>query len=283
MKLALMSAPHPTALQSQPEIPAFSWFEPILGLVIGALGGVSGSALLGAAPTHGLGLGALFGLTFGLFFACRATNPGAGLIWGLSCAFLLWVMLPAGMMPLLAGSAHSAAMLRDARGRFPELVAYLLCLGPPVGIALGLRGMRRYKAGQPEFRWARAVVAGSFSGTLAGLIFSRWMYVGEFFPLLAGFGELKSRTLAVSLHFGIALLIGATFGLLFQSDVWSYGSSMGWGLGYAIFWWFFGQLTILPVIAGAPLDWSADKGSQLFGSLVGHIRYGLILGVVYAT
>src|SRR5260370_41866834 len=58
---------------------------------------------------------------------------------------------------------------------------------------------------------------------------------------------------------------------------------MGWALGYAIFWWFFGQLTILPVIAGAPLDWSADKGSQLFGSLVGHILYGLILGVVYAT
>src|SRR5260370_24744326 len=109
------------------------------------------------------------------------------------------------------------------------------------------------------------------------------MYVGDFFPLLAGFRQLSSRTMGVSLHFGIALLIGVTFGLLFQSDVWSYGSSMGWALGYAIFWWFFGQLTILPVVAGAPLDWSADKGSQLFGALVGHILYGLILGVVYAT
>jgi len=236
MKLALMSAPHPAALQTQAEIPAFSWFEPILGLVVGALGGVSGSALLGAAPTHGLELGALFGLTFGLFFTRRATNPGTGLIWGLSCAFLLWVILPAGMMPLLTGAGPSAAMLQDARDHFPELVAYLLCLGLPVGITLGVRGIRRYNAGQPAFRWARAVVAGGFSGTLAGLIFSRWMYIGEFFPLLAGFGQLNSRTLAVSLHFGIALLIGATFGLLFQSDVWSYGSSMGWGLGYAIFW-----------------------------------------------
>jgi uncharacterized membrane protein YagU involved in acid resistance len=31
------------------------------------------------------------------------------------------------------------------------------------------------------------------------------------------------------------------------------------------------------------LDWSADHGSDLFGSLVGHILYGLILGVAYAT
>src|SRR5260370_1700224 len=32
-----------------------------------------------------------------------------------------------------------------------------------------------------------------------------------------------------------------------------------------------------------PLDWSADQGSAVFGSLVGHILYGLILGVAYAT
>jgi len=31
------------------------------------------------------------------------------------------------------------------------------------------------------------------------------------------------------------------------------------------------------------LDWSAEQGSAVFGSLVGHILYGLILGVAYAT
>jgi uncharacterized membrane protein YagU involved in acid resistance len=58
---------------------------------------------------------------------------------------------------------------------------------------------------------------------------------------------------------------------------------MGWGLGYGILWWFFGQFTLLPAAGGIPLDWSAERGSQLFGSLVGHILYGLILGVVYAS
>jgi uncharacterized membrane protein YagU involved in acid resistance len=87
----------------------------------------------------------------------------------------------------------------------------------------------------------------------------------------------------VILHFGVAVFIGATFGLLFQRDIRGYGSSMCWGLGYGIFWWFLGQLTLLPLAARMPLDWSAERGSELFGALVGHILYGLILGVTYAT
>jgi len=58
---------------------------------------------------------------------------------------------------------------------------------------------------------------------------------------------------------------------------------MGWGLGFGIFWWFFGPLTLLRLASGMPLDWSAQQGSAVFGSLVGHILYGLILGIAYAT
>jgi uncharacterized membrane protein YagU involved in acid resistance len=254
-----------------------AFLDTLLGLVVGAAGGVLSSLALGASAAQGLGLGALFGLAFGLFFARRATSPGAGLIWGLGCGFLAWVMLP------LAAGAGSPAMLGHARGHFPELVAALVCLGLPVGVALGIRGSFRDRGSQPEFRWGRAIVVGGLAGTISGLIFSRWMYIGEFYPLLAGFKQLSSKSETVILHFGVALVIGSTFGLLFQRDIRSYGSSMGWGLGYGIFWWFLGQLTVLPALAGMPLDWSADRGSQLFGSLVGHIIYGLILGVVYAT
>jgi len=87
----------------------------------------------------------------------------------------------------------------------------------------------------------------------------------------------------IFLHFGVALLIGVTFGLLFQRDVRGYGSCMGWGLAYAILWWFLGQLTLLPLAAHRQVDWSADQASAVFGSLVGHILYGLILGIAYAT
>jgi hypothetical protein len=268
------------ALQIQGGIGAAAWFEALLGLATGAPGGRLADVLVTTTHHEGTWIGALFGMAIGRCFASRSTSPGAGLIWGVSCAFLLWVIFPAGMRPLFV---HSTAMLRDARERFPELVAYLVCLGLPVGTALGLHGSLRYKVDHPPFRWGRAVIAGGLAGIIAGLIFSRWMYEGNFFPLLAGIGQPGPGSTTVTIHFGVALLIGATFGLLFQRDVRGYGSSMGWGLGYAILCWFLGQLSLLPAIAGIPLDWSADKGAGLFGSLVGHIIYGLILGVVYAT
>jgi uncharacterized membrane protein YagU involved in acid resistance len=252
--------------------------SPLTGLVVGSLGGIAAGALLGASIVESVVLGALFGSAFGLFFAARTISPGAGLIWGLSFAFLIWLMLTAGA-PSLA--THSKNMLQDARERFPALVGLLVCLGSPVGIALGLRGHRRFTPGRLGFSWARALVAGGLAGTVSSLIFSRWMYEGNFFPLVASL-QLSSRSSTVMAHFLVALLIGATFGLLFQGDVFSFGSSMGWGLGYGIFWWFFGQLTALPMIGKSLPDWSADRGSELFGSLVGHIIYGLILGIVYA-
>ena len=258
------------------------WLGPLLGFLTGVLGGAAQSRILVSSLTNGILLGAAFGLVFSLLFAKRATTPGAGLVWGLGFAFLLWFAVPAGIQPLLTGSAHSMGMLNNAQERFPQLVAYLVCLGMPVGVVLGIHGGLRPHEAQPRFHWGRAIVAGGLAGTIGGLVFSRWMYEGEFFPLLGGFPEFNSQATSVTLHFLVALFIGAIFGVLFQRDIRGYGSSMGWGLGFGIFWWFLGPLTIFPLSVGEPVDWSAEQGSALFGSLVGHIIYGLILGTTYA-
>jgi len=258
--------------------------EILLGLCVGAVGGALQGTLLPAPLAQSLLFGLLFGAAFALLFAKRATSPGAGLMWGLAFAVLIWLVFPVGVVPLAAGAAGSRSMLQDARERFPQLVSFLLCLGMPAGLALGLWAELRGRVANPKFSWGRAIVAGGFAGTLGGLIFGRWVSSGDYFPLLAGYGTLTfSRGTIILLHFGIALLIGITFGLLFQRDVRGYGSCMGWGLGYAMFWWFLGQLTLLPLAAHKPIDWSADQASFVFGSLVGHILYGLILGVTYAT
>jgi hypothetical protein len=256
--------------------------DPLLGLGIGVAGGALQSFLLGTSLMSGIAYGALFGVTFGLFFSQRTTSPGAGLIWGVAAALLLWIVVPAGILPLRHAS-RSIGMLSGARANFPQLVAFLVCLGMPVGVTLGTWGAFHSQTPQPKFSWGRAIVAGGFAGMLAGFVFGQWVSSGNYFPLLAGYGELDSRTATVLLHFVIALLIGATFGILFQKDVRGYGSSMAWGLAYGIFWWFLGPLTLSHVAARLPLDWSADQGSNLFGSLVGHILYGLMLGVTYAA
>jgi hypothetical protein len=54
-------------------------------------------------------------------------------------------------------------------------------------------------------------------------------------------------------------------------------------LAYGRFWWFLGPLTIFPLWQGQAADWSYERGSAVFGSLVGHTIYGLLVGLVYAT
>jgi uncharacterized membrane protein YagU involved in acid resistance len=174
-------------------------------------------------------------------------------------------------------------MVDTTRARFPELVAYVLCFGVPLGLGLGAWGTIGRPAGEPHFSFPRAVIVGGLAGIFGGWAFGKWMAQVNFFPLIAELVNSKSRVVGITLHFIIAVVIGGSFGLLFQRDIRGYGSSMGWGLAYGILWWFLGPLTLKPLLLGKPLDWSYLRGTELFGSLVGHIVYGVIVGVIYAA
>jgi hypothetical protein len=251
-------------------------------LLVGIAGGLLQASILHSPPLTGALLGGGFGLVFSLVFSKRASSAGAGLIWGLGAALLFWFLLLAVSM-LRLGAHDSATMLDSARGRFQQLAAFLICLGAPGGLVLGIRGARLQDDSRPRFHRNRAIVAGGLAGVVSGLIFGHWMWQGEFFPLIAGLSGFQSQASQVVLQFCVAFTIGATFGLLFQRDIRGYGSCMGWGLGYTMCWWFAGPLTLFPLAQRMPLNWSMDAASNLFGALVGFILYGLILGIVYAT
>jgi uncharacterized membrane protein YagU involved in acid resistance len=254
----------------------------IAALLIGCLGGAVIWAIGLASLWTSVVLGGLYGLLFALLVARRAIDPGAGLLWGLGYALLLWLAGPAGLFPLLEG-ARAMGMLDTARAHFPELVAYLLCFGLPLGVTLGIFGSLRPPPGQTRFSLPRALAVGGLAGIVGGWAFGKWMEQVDFFPLIAGLVDSNSAMVGMTLHFGIAVIIGASFGLLFQRDVRGLGSCLGWGLAYGILWWFLGPLTLLPILQGSQPDWSYQQGSALFGSLVGHVIYGLLLGLVYAA
>ena len=255
------------------------------GLVVGCLGGAVIWALGLASLMTGVVLGGLYGLLFALLVARRAVSPGAGLLWGLGYAFLLWMAGPAGLFPLLGGSGEASAMgmLDIARAHFPELIAYLLLFGLPLGLALGILGSLHSPPGQARMGWPRALVVGGVAGIVGGWVFGRWMAQVDFFPLIASLVNSDSPTVGMMIHYAIAVFIGASFGVLFQRDVRGFGSSLGWGMAYGVLWWFLGPLTLLPVLGGSAPDWSYEQGGALFGSLVGHVIYGLLLGLVYAV
>ncbi len=252
----------------------------VLGVLVGVLGGAVVMGLGLASFWSGPLLGGVYGLLFARLGASRADHPGAGLLWGLGYALLLWLAGPAGLFPALGGA--SMGMLDTARAHFPELVAYLVCFGLPLGAALGTWGAFQPRVAARPFSWPRAIVVGGLAGSVGGWAFGKWMEQVDFYPLVAGLVNSDSRLVGVGLHFVFAVLIGASFGVLFQQDVHRYGSSLGWGLAYGVFWWFLGPLTLLPLLQGQRPDWSSAHGGALFGSLVGHIVYGLLVGLIYA-
>ncbi len=98
-----------------------------------------GHAHLGTSLALGAAFGAAFGLCFWLGFGKRANSPGAGLIWGLAFGCLVWLLLPAGLVPLVRVATRSANMLIGAQLRFPELVACLGAAGTAGGLDVGDR------------------------------------------------------------------------------------------------------------------------------------------------
>ena len=255
----------------------------ILSAIVGGLGGLPCMMAIQASYVTGPLLGSFYGILFALLCARRAVSPGAGLIWGLGYAFVLWLAIPAGLLPVTTGEMPAMGMLDAGRAHFRELVAYVVFYGLPLGVVLGTWGGLQPQPGQPSFSFSRALVVGGLAGVGGGWAFGKWMVQVNFYPLLASLLNSDSPNVGVTLHFIIAVTIGASFGVLFQRDVRGYGSNMGWGMAYGILWWFLGPLTILPLWLGNPLDWSFERGTALFGSLVGHIVYGLIVGLVYAT
>ena len=253
-------------------------------IVCALVGAIGGFAIMqaGIAGTH-LGIpipvwGALFGVMLAVFACPRASTPGAGLLWGIGFAILPWLLQ---LTIYGIRSRVTIDMFDSARAYFPELVAYIICLGAPTGIALGLIAPRQ--ATTARFSLSRAIIVGGLAGIIGGWAFGRWMEQVNFFPLIAGITGSSARETGVGLHYGIAITIGSIFGALFQRDARGHGSSLGWGMAYGLLWWFIGPLTILPLLLNQPLNWSADRGGQLFGSLVGHVIYGLLVGLIYAT
>jgi uncharacterized membrane protein YagU involved in acid resistance len=255
-------------------------------LPVGAAGGALLSLTGLIAPVTGLLFGCLYGLIFCLVARPRANTPGAGLLWGLAFAVVFWLAWPAAIGRLFVSASPGSTMMLDTvRARFPDLVGYILFFGAPLGIVLGTvnRQPTPGRPGQAIFSLSRAVVVGGLAGILGGWAFGQWMAKVNHFPLIAGLIHLSSPNAGVALHFVFAFIIGASFGLLFQRDVRGYGSCLGWGFGYGIFWWFLGPMTLMPLWQGRNLDWSYLHGQELYGSLVGHVVYGLIVGVIYAT
>ncbi|MEX0788577.1 MAG: hypothetical protein WD040_07245 [Anaerolineales bacterium] len=94
----------------------------------------------------------------------------------------------------------------------------------------------------------------------------------------------QSVVIGWTYHLFNSAVIGAIFAGLLGRRAQTYAGSLVWGSLYGIAWWVLGGLVLMPLLLGmpafAPLA-MADMRSVAIGSLVGHVMYGLILGLAY--
>lgn len=139
------------------------------------------------------------------------------------------------------------------------------------------------------------IVAGALAGTLAGLVFGMMMQMmtaptpdGTQVPMMAMVAMVvRSESLVVGwlYHLVNSAVIGALFGALLGAKATTYGSGARLGAVWGIVWWVLGALILMPLFLGmpafAPLR-MAPMRPVAMGSLMGHLLYGLLLGLTYA-
>jgi uncharacterized membrane protein YagU involved in acid resistance len=236
--------------------------------------------------------GVFIGISFGVLFHRDIQGAGSGLIWGLNYGLLWWIIGPLTLLPLLLGGGMRPDWsLTAAQHSFSSWVAHII-YGALVGLIFALLDkfwrtlfvdsdpLNRSLEGAGA-RGLRGVLMGLAGGIVGALLFTIVMVGIGFLPNVASLVGMTSALAGFFVHLTIGILIGISYGLLFQRQAYSYGSGLAWGLTYGLLWWMVGQLTLFFVILRQPVDWSLETVVAFYPSLVGHLLYGAGLGLFY--
>lgn len=268
-------------------------------LLAGAIAGVLGGCVSGllAAPATGwpvhLPMSGVLGLLFGLGFGARVRTAGSGLMWGQAYGILWWLLGPLTLVPLVDGRGLQWTV-PAIQSSFPHLLAHMVGFGAVLGLAMyGLGRLLPFisdaakspaEPSVPELvpPLVQALVVGGVGGLLGAWVFLWGIETAGFFSVVAGMVGMGSPAAGGLLHYLIGLVIAMTFALLFHRDVGGTGSALIWGMGYGVLWWILGPLTLLPLFTDSPVHWTVEAARASFSSLVAHLLYGAVVGLVYA-
>jgi hypothetical protein len=125
------------------------------------------------------------------------------------------------------------------------------------------------------------IIGGVIGGVAGGLVFGAWMAMMGMLPMVASVVGSQSAVIGFLYHMFNSVIIGAGFGLVFGALSHTYGQGALWGLVYGVIWWVLGPMILMPLLLGMPLQFGAAFTPPMLMSLVGHLAYGLITGLVY--
>jgi uncharacterized membrane protein YagU involved in acid resistance len=126
----------------------------------------------------------------------------------------------------------------------------------------------------------RHLVQGVVGGVAGGLVFGIMMAAQGMMPMIAAMVGSQSEIIGWIVHFGISVFIGGTFGLIASRLPAGWVSVVVGGLVWGLVWWVAGALIIMPLALGMN-EMVLQIGQMQINSLIGHLIFGAIMGVVY--
>ncbi len=129
----------------------------------------------------------------------------------------------------------------------------------------------------------RELKLGAYGGFAGGLIFGAMMGFMGMLPMIGSMVGQPTAGAGFAVHMVNSVIIGAGFAIVLGRFVSGTGSGVGIGLAYGGAWWFLGPLTLMPLFMGMGfgVNWNSAAAAAMLPSLVGHLMYGGILGLVY--
>ena len=265
----------------------------IIGLVLAAQGHLP--TLVARMPADSrlamwmaiLLIGLIAGISYSASYPETNDGAGAGVIRGAMLGFLLWVIVPLSLLPAVNGHGlpWSANEIREV---FPSMPGYVLLGAILALLHQWLTVLNRTlfsdltEGGDQEgvgTEGLRAAGYGGVAGLVGGLLFTGVMAQTGAFGTVASLIGATSPVTGFFVHMTIAVLVGASYGLLFRRHSHDVGSALGWGLSYGFIWWILGPLTLMPAFLGSTPQWTADVAALVFPNLIGHLAYGGGIGV----
>jgi uncharacterized membrane protein YagU involved in acid resistance len=136
--------------------------------------------------------------------------------------------------------------------------------------------------------WVQQLVAGMIGGVVGGLAFGALMAMMGMLPMVASILGSKSAVVGFLYHMFNSVVIGALFGLILGGLSHTYARGATYGLLYGVVWWVLGPIILMPLLLGMGSEGIASQFGAAFSapmlmSLIGHLIYGLLTGLVYVA
>ena len=124
----------------------------------------------------------------------------------------------------------------------------------------------------------KRLIAGIVGGLAGGVLFGAMMQMMGMIEMIGGLVGQETAAVGWAVHLGISALFGLVYAVTFGVLSSSWGRAVGFGAVYGVIWWVLGALLIMPAWMGMPV---LQVGAMQIQSLIGHLVFGVALGVVF--